>query len=233
MPDIDPDILDALRRTDTPTVCNALEIAMGGRTASGFTKDPVVSADVSLPAIVGFAHTAKIRAGSAAEIAPDTLRELRLSYYDYVASGTSPSLVVIEDTDWPRPVGAYWGEVNVAIHKGLGIAGTLTNGLLRDLDELDEGYQVIAGAVGPSHAFVHITELDCPVTVFGMTVRPNDLVHADRHGAVVIPAPHIVQIADAIDTVTRKEQPILRAARANGFSVAKLREAWSEAEDIH
>ena len=112
---------------------------------------------------------------------------MRLGYYDYVASGPGPNVVVIEDTDWPQPIGAFWGEVNVAIHKGLGIAGTLTNGSLRDLGELDKGYQVVAGAIGPSHAFVHVEELDCPVTVFGLRIEPGDLVHADRHGAVIIP----------------------------------------------
>jgi regulator of RNase E activity RraA len=122
--------------------------------------------------------------------------------------------------------------MQVAQHKGLGIAGTLTNGVLRDLGMLDPGYQVIAGSVGPSHAFVHVIELDVPVTVFGMAVRPGDLIHADRHGAVVIPAQHIENMPAAIDIVVRKEQPILRAARSPGFTVEKLRAAWLEADEI-
>ena len=230
---IAPETLAALRGADTPTVCNALEIAMGGRTATGFTKQPAVCVDPTLPPIVGFARTARIRAASPAEMAPEALRELRLSYYEYVAAGPDPRLVVIEDTDWPQPVGAFWGEVNVAIHKGLGTAGAVTNGSLRDLGELDEGYQVVAGAIGPSHAFVHVTEMDCPVGVLGMRVRPGDLVHADRHGAVVVPEPQIAAIAAAIDTVRRKERPILDAARREGFDIAKLRAAWAEGEDVH
>ena len=230
---ISPDTLAALRGADTPTVCNALEIAMGGRTANGFTKQPVVCADPGLPPVVGFARTAKIRAASAPEMPPDRVREIRLGYYEYVASGPDPAVVVIEDTDWPRPVGAFWGEVNVAIHKGLGLAGAVTNGSLRDLGELDAGYQVVAGAVGPSHAFVHVTETDCPVSVFGVTVKPGDLVHADRHGAVVVPARHFDGIAAAIDTVRRKERPILEAARKPGFDIARLRAAWKEGEDVH
>ena len=233
MNSIPPHTLAALRAADTPTVCNALEIAMGGRTASGFTKQPVVCADPRLPPIVGLARTAKIRAASPAVITAEALRELRLSYYEYVAAGPDPTLVVIEDTDWPQPVGAFWGEVNVAIHKGLGTAGAVTNGSLRDLGELDEGYQVVAGAIGPSHAFVHVTETDCPVGVFGMEVAPGDLVHADRHGAVVVPAAHFSEIGAAIDTVRRKERPILEAARKEGFDIARLRAAWAEGEDVH
>lgn len=226
------EILALLRRTDTPTICNALEHVMGGRTAEGFTKSPVVAADPGLPPIVGYARTAKIRASSPAQKPAAEVRALRMAYYEYAVSGPGPNVMVIEDTDWPHCIGGFWGEMQVAQHKGLGVAGTLTNGVLRDLGMLDPGYQVIAGSVGPSHAFVHVTEIDVPVTVFGLNVRPNDLIHADRHGGVLIPAEHFERLPAAIDIVIRKEQPILKAARAPGFTVEKLRAAWLEADQI-
>lgn len=229
---ITAETLAVLRRHDTPTVCNALEHAMGGRTAEGFTKSPTVCADPALPPIVGFARTARIRAASPAERPPAEVRALRMDYYAYVAGGVGPNLVVIEDTDWPHCIGGFWGEVQVAQHKGLGVAGTLTNGVLRDLGMLDPGYQVLAGSIGPSHAFVHVTAIDVPVSVFGMHVSPGDLVHADRHGGVVIPAAHVEEMPAAIDVVLRKERPILAAARAPDFTVEKLRAAWLEADTI-
>ena len=234
MHDLTPETLAALRDTDTPTVCNALEIAMGGRTACGFTRQPVVCADPRLPPVVGFARTAKIRAASPAELPPDKVREVRLGYYEYVAAGPDPTVVVLEDTDWPQPVGAFWGEVNVAIHKGLG------NRRSRDQRQLARSRRAGRGLPGggrrrgaEAHAFVHVTETDCPVSVFGMSVEPGDLVHADRHGAVVISARHFPAIAAAIDTVKRKERPILEAARKPGFDIAGLRAAWAEGEDVH
>ena len=229
---ISAETLAVLRRNDTPTVCNALEHVMGGRTAEGFTKYPTVCADPALPPLVGFARTAKIRASSPAQKPAADVRALRMAYYEYVAGGAGPNVVVIEDTDWPHAIGGFWGEMQVAQHKGLGIAGTVTNGVLRDLGMLDPGYQVVAGSVGPSHAFVHVTEIDVPVTVFGMQVMPDDLIHADRHGAVVIPASFIEMMTAAIDVVVRKEQPILKAARAPGFTVEKLKAAWIEADQI-
>ena len=232
MPLISLATLAILRKHDTPTICNALEHAMGGRTAEGFTKSPVVCADPSLPPIVGFARTAKIRASSPAQKPAAEVRDLRMKYYEYVSAGGGPNVVVIEDTDWPRCIGGFWGEMQVAQHKGLGVAGTLTNGVLRDLGMLDPGYQVIAGSVGPSHAFVHVTETHVPVTVFGMTVKPGDLIHADRHGAVVIPGAYFDKMPAAIELVVRKEQPILKAARAPGFNVEKLKAAWLEADEI-
>ena len=219
-------ILAALRAVDTPTACNALDVVLGGRTAVGFTRHPVVAADPYLPAIVGFARTARVRAASPPLASPEEVRALRLDYYDYMEAGPQPTICVIEDTDWPHCVGAYWGEVNVAIHNGLGIHGTLTNGILRDLGMLEAGYQVIAGSVGPSHAFVHVTELDIPVNILGMPVRPGDLVHADRHGAVVLPKEHLAALPQAIAQVQEKEAVVLSAARAPGFNARKLREVW-------
>src|SRR6218665_4155838 len=164
MPTISPETLAALRKGAAPTVCNALEHVMGGRTAEGFTKTPVVCADPSLPPVVGFARTARIRATSPAQKPAAEVRALRMQYYEHVSAGEGPNIAVIEDTDWPHCIGGFWGEMQVAQHKGLGVAGTLTNGVLRDLGMLDEGYQVIAGSVGPTHPFLHMNELQLPAT---------------------------------------------------------------------
>ena len=226
------DSLAALRAVDTPTICNAIEAVEGARRGTGFTRHPVVAVDPALPPMVGYARTARIRAAEPPDLTPDRVRAMRLEYYEYIASA-GPTVVAIEDADWPQPVGAFWGEVNVAIHKGFGVAGAITNGLVRDLGMLDPGFQVLASAVGPSHAFVHLIEFDCPVNVFGLDVRPGDLVHADRHGAVVVDPATAPRLPEGIDLVLRKEKPILDAARGPDFSVEKLRQAWGAAEDVH
>ena len=182
--------------------------------------------------MVGFARTARIRASAPSKQSPDEQRTFRLGYYEYMAGGTSTSVVVMEDED-AEPIGSFWGEVNVAIHKGLGLAGTLTNGLLRDIGTLDPGYQVVAGAVGPSHAFVHVTAIDCPVTVLGLSIHPGDLIHADRHGAAVIPAHLVEKMPAAIDTLFRRERPILAPARRPGFDIAALHAVWGTEDDVH
>ena len=149
------------------------------------------------------------------------------------AASLQPTIVIIEDTDVPAGVGAYWGEVNVAIHLGLGVKGVLTNGSMRDLGDVDEGFQVLAGTIGPSHAYVHLTDLAVPVTVHGLKIVPGDLIHADRHGAVVIRPEHTHLLPEAIDEVKRRETPILEAARAEGFDLATLLQLWSDTDDVH
>jgi regulator of RNase E activity RraA len=227
------EVFAALTAVDTPTVCNAIELVLGRRTAEGFTIRPVLAAHPNLPAIVGYARTGLILSSLTSEDSPDAVRARRIAYYRYVAAHPGPAVVVLQDID-PRPgLGAFWGEVNVAIHKGLGARGVLTNGSMRDLGAVDPGFQILAGSLSPSHAFVRIEEFECPVEVFGLRAKPNDLVHADRHGAVIIDPELARELPRAIDLVTRKEAPILRAARSPGFTVEKLIEAWGEAEDIH
>ncbi len=227
------EVFAALTAVDTPTVCNAIELVLGRRTAEGFTTRPVLAAHPNLPAVVGYARTGLIRSSQPSEESPGALRARRIAYYSYVAAQPSPAVVVLQDVDPCPGLGAFWGEVNVAIHKGLGAQGVLTNGSMRDLGAVDPGFQILAGSLSPSHAFVRIEEFDCPVEVFGLKVKPNDLIHADRHGAVVIDLEIAHELPRAIDLVARKEALVLRAARSPGFTVEKLIEAWGEAEDIH
>jgi regulator of RNase E activity RraA len=227
------ELLALLRSVDTPTVCNALEHVMGGRTNEGFTAAPVIPLDPALPPIVGFARTARLRCSQASSEPPAVVRARRLEWYRYVSASPQPAIAVIQDEDPRRGLGAFWGEVNVALHKGLGVAGVLTDGSMRDLGTVDPGFQVLAGSVMPSHAFVHLAAIDVPVEVFGLAVKPGDLLHADRHGAVRIAPEHLAGLAEAIALVARKEAPLLAAARAAGFDVEALYRAWGEAEDVH
>lgn len=231
---ITPELLAELARADTPTVCNALEIVAPQRRATGFTTKPLVVAFPTLPPIVGIARTATIRARAPSSRPAGQLKALRLDYYRHVAAaGGLPTIVVIQDLDPEPGFGAFWGEVNSAVHKGLGCLGCVTNGSIRDLDVLAPGFQLLAGSVGPSHAWVHLETIACDVEVHGMIVRDGDLVHADRHGAVVIPAEAAPLLPEAIALCGRREAPILAAARAPGFNADKLAAAWAEAEDIH
>ncbi len=225
--------LAALARHDTPTICNALEIVVPERRALGFTTQPLVCADPSLAPIVGYARTATIRAVEPSSLSPAELRQGRADYYTYVAAPPQPTIAVIQDLD-PRPgFGAFWGEVNSTIHEALGCLGSVTNGSIRDLDVLAPGFQLLAGCVGPSHAHVHIVDFAGQVNVGGMTVRDGDLIHADRHGAVVVPAEAAGRLAEAVDLVSRREAVILEACRRPGFDVETLKRAMADSAEIH
>jgi regulator of RNase E activity RraA len=230
---IEERLLEHLRAFDTPTICNALEVVAPDRRATGFTSTPFVCAFPELKPIVGFARTATIRAAEPSTRSPAEAKALRLAYYEYVASPPMPTITVLQDLDPEPGFGAFWGEVNTAIHKGLGVAGCITNGSIRDLDLIAPEFQLLASKVGPSHAWVRVEEIEVPVEVHGMAVSHGDLIHADRHGAVVIPLDLLDRIPAAIELLTRREAAILKVARLPGFDAEKLKAAMAEAEEIH
>lgn len=225
--------MKALQQFDTPTICNALEIVVPERRGHGFTVEHMICRDPSMPPMVGLAKTATIRAVAPSTRSGEEAAAHRLAYYEYVADASTPTISVIQDLD-PNPgVGAFWGEVNTAIHKGLGCQGVVTNGSIRDLDQCAPGFQLLAGMVGPSHAYVHTVDFGGTVNVFGMTVSDGDLIHADCHGAVVIPAHAVSEIAAAVDLLVKREAVVLKCARAEGFTIDDLRQALSQAAEIH
>lgn len=224
------DFIKSLAEFDTPTISNAIEVAQGQRGYERFSRGTPVHAMNGAKAMVGYARTAKISGLKPPTETPDVIKARRLDYFKYMAEGTGPSVCVIEDVDAPNCVSAWWGEVHTAVHKGLGMSGALTNGVVRDLDDHEPGFPVVAGSIGPSHMFVHVTEIDTPVTVFDLTILPGELVHADQHGAVIIPEEVLPKLGAAIQTLLNSEQIIIGPAREPGFDIDKLLEAWKEFE---
>lgn len=229
-PTVPDEILEQLSGLDTPTVCNALEVVAPARRGSGYTVSPLVCAHPGLGPIVGYARTATIRAMQPSGLTADAAAATRLAYYRHVAEAPGPTVTVIEDLDPVPGYGAWWGEVNTHVHRGLGSLGVLTNGSIRDLDACAEGFQLLAGSIGPSHAYVHVVEIGVTVTVAGMTVRPGDLLHADRHGAVTIPVEVAAQVPAAAAEIARAEHVLIEASCRAGFGMGDLERILGGAE---
>jgi regulator of RNase E activity RraA len=221
--------LKILERWDTPTICNGLELVAPERRAIGFTVEPMVAADHKLSPIVGLARTGLIRAKEKPR-GPIPSRE---DWYEYVEAGDLPTIAVIQDIDDRPGYGAFWGEVQSTVHHALGVLGCVTNGSFRDLDMWAPGFQMVGGRIGPSHAHVHMVQMRCQVNIFGMLADHDDVIHADYHGAVVIPAEAVKKLPAAIDLISRREKVILDMAKAPGFSAAKMRAALKQAGEIH
>ena len=224
------DLLTLLKKVDTPTVCNAIEVVEGKRGFNQFTRGTMLSSAPEEGAIVGFARTAKISAIAPPSEPPEVIKARRMDYYRHMASGPRPAIAVVEDVDGAEAIGAYWGEINTSIHKGFGLSGALTNGVMRDLGDLPEGFPVIAGSIGPSHGFVHVKEIATPVTIFGLTINNGDFVHADRHGALVVPSQHLDHLAAGIRKLLDTERIILDAAQNADFDFEKFEAAWAAFE---
>jgi regulator of RNase E activity RraA len=225
--------LAALARIDTPTICNTLDILSPAHQAKGFIVEPFVCLDPRMKPIVGYARTATCRATEPSSVTGQAAMDKRFAYWAYLDEGPKPAISIVQDLDGAQAgFGAFWGEVNSNIHKALGCLGTVTNGSIRDLDAFADGFQAIAGLVGPSHAHVHLVDFAVDVNVLGMVVRDGDLVHADCHGAVVIPHDVARDVVKTSELQARREAVVLAACTGKGFTLEKLKKAYKDAAKV-
>jgi regulator of RNase E activity RraA len=217
--------LEFLQSIDTPTVCNLVEIVVPERRGHGYTVKHLHCPFPELAPIVGFAKTVTFKAKDAVPLGQAGYMQKRLDYLDYVAAAPRPSIMVMEDLDGEHAgYGAFWGEVQSNVHKALGALGVVTNGSIRDIPMIASGFQMLAGSIVPSHAYVHVVDFGVDVTVHGMAVKSGDLIHADRHGAIVVPGDKIDAMRSALDGLSAREAKIIAAARA-GADIAAIKAA--------
>jgi len=221
--------LEELKQFDTPTVCNAIEFFGVRPKSAGFMRPSIRKVFDNGRRMVGYAVTAKI---AAATPPTEGQKPLAAQYYARVQAAPKPTVTVLQDVD-PEPIGSFWGEVQVSIHRALGCVGVITNGGVRDLDEVKGlGFEYFSSCLLVSHAYVHVAAVDGPVEVGGLTVHPGDLLHADIHGVTVIPAAVAPHLAEACRAAQQAETPVIdncrKHAAAGDVEMARLMEWRAE-----
>jgi len=175
-----------LKRWNTPTIYNGWELVTKRNAgADAFNLEETRDFMPQMGPMVGYAVTVVIEPSNSAhrKTNPTAFAE----YLRYVAGVPGPKIVVVQDLDKPHTVGAFWGEVNSNMHRSLGCVGTIIDGAIRDVDEMtNAGFKALARRLCVGHAFVTVVRWNCEVKVFGCKVRPGDLIHADKHGFLVI-----------------------------------------------
>lgn len=175
-----------LKRWNTPTIYNGWEqITRRDVARDGFNLEETRDFMPAMGPMVGYAVTVVIEPSSARHKAN---AHAWRQYRDYVASVPGPKIAVVQDLDKPAVIGSFWGEVNSNTHRALGCVGTITDGAIRDVDEMtNAGFKAIARRLCVGHAHVTPLRWGHAVTVFGTTIQPNHLIHADKHGFLAIP----------------------------------------------
>ena len=220
MEPLEPAILDRLRKFNTPTVANAIEVFDVRPRNEGFMRPEVRCIFPGLGVMVGYSVTLKIRSvtpGATGAALPPSV------HWREMMKVPAPRVVVVEDLDEPSGLGSLWGEVNANMHRAMGCVGAVTNGSVRDLDEVEPlGFHFFASHIAVSHAYVHMVEVGTPVRVGGLTVRPGDLLHGDRHGVTNIPRDLAARIPEGVKVVDTMERQIINYSQSPEFTVEGL-----------
>jgi regulator of RNase E activity RraA len=221
-----------LKRWNTPTIYNGWEqITQRDSAHECFNLEETVDFMPQMGPMVGYAVTVIIEPGNPEhKIAnPGAWSQYRA----YIAEAPGPKIVVVQDLDKPQVLGSFWGEVNSNIHKALGCVGTITDGAIRDLDEMtNAGFKALARRMCVGHAHVRPVRWNCEVEVFGCTITPGQLIHADRHGFLAIPFEDQIDLLGAAKFMDSNEcKTVIQAARStSGLKTPQMLESFDQAD---
>jgi regulator of RNase E activity RraA len=181
-----------------------------------------------LPAVVGYAVTARVRT------AVPPMEGGRYSYWrgDWwkkILTIPEPRIVVLQDIGRPPGVGAFVGEVYANILKALGCTAVLTNGAVRDLPQARSiSFQMFAGNISVSHAYAHLFDMGETVKIGNLEVQPGELLLGDLHGVVSIPFEIAARVPAAARGILERRQHLIKLCRAKGFTLDRLEEGRRE-----
>jgi 4-hydroxy-4-methyl-2-oxoglutarate aldolase len=115
---------------------------------------------------------------------------------------------------------SVWGELTTLIAQARGLAGMVTDGMVRDSREIFQiGLPVFAGGLTPNSPFKDgPAKINVPVTCGGIAVRPGDIVVGDADGVVVVPQEVAETVLERVSAIQAKEAGI-RAEIAAGHLI--------------
>lgn len=220
-----------LKRWNTPTIYNGWEqITRRDAARDAFNLEETRDYMPQMGPMIGYAVTLVIEPSNKSHKAKHA--DAASEYRRYVAQQPGPKIVVVQDLDMPAVLGSFWGEVNANTHRALGCVGTITDGAIRDVDEMtNAGFKALARRLCVGHAHAWPVHWNCEVEVFGRTIRPGQLIHADKHGFLAVDRdeePELLEAARFMDT--NECDTVIAAARSSpGLSTELLLENLAKA----
>jgi regulator of RNase E activity RraA len=213
--------LEALRKWPTCAISNGIELFNFQPRNEGFMLPEIQSQLPDQGIMIGYAVTGVITADTS-----EGRRVPPTEWWELIQKVPEPRIIVHHDVDRPV-IGSFWGEVNGNIHKALGCAGVVTDGSVRDLDEVKEiGFQYYASCVTVSHAYVHLVEIGAPVKVGGLRVKTGDLLMADKHGVIKVPLEIAKDVPKACQMMEDWERKVINFCKSKDFNVEGLKERF-------
>ncbi len=209
--------LQVLASLDTPTICNAIEtFGVRGR-IEGFLGMDIHCLFPELGTMIGYALTVKVDS-TTPEVPGDD--EVWREWVRAMDAAPKPIVLVFQDIG-PQPrKSAHIGEVMVTIARRLGVTGLITNGGVRDINEVRAlGFHYFSAGIVPSHGNPRLLQVNVPVSLDGVKIEPGDLLHGDTNGATTIPLSIAERVADAVLQVQAKEGELMGYIKSDEFTL--------------
>jgi regulator of RNase E activity RraA len=220
VPPISEKDLAFLKSVDSPTVANAIEPFKVRDRTEGFIGGEVRALFPEMPPMVGVALTVTMTNTPGAPPG----RESYWRMYDVMAQMPAPSVLVVQDVSGAPSRCALSGEVMATRAMRLGSVGMVTDGGLRDVDEVRRlGFGYFARYVVVSHGNFGVVDVGEPVMLDGQEVRTGDILHGDANGIVIVPRQVLDGLPEAVQEVRSRERANMDFINSAEYSIAAER----------
>ena len=227
-----PQQIQQLKSFETCLIADAIE-SFGVRLRNeGFATVGFRCLFKCLPPRVGYAATCKVR--SANPPVTGSRYEERTDWWKHITSIPVPRVLVMQDIDDPPGTGAFFGKVHANVLMAMGCVGAVTNGAARELPGIEaSGFQVFAGRLAISRAYIHVVEYGGPVEVGNLTIHPGELIHGDRHGIITVPHELVPRLPAAARAIGEKKQELIDLSRNPGTTPEEFSQGIKELLDFN
>ncbi|MGH9326560.1 MAG: RraA family protein [Terriglobia bacterium] len=218
-----------LRSVDTPTLSNAIELLKLRPSHEGFTPLQIRAFFPELGRMCGYAVTAQVETMTkSGESNLDTTVEL----YRAVGESTKPAVVVLQEVGGHPDYATHCGEVMATTFQRLGATGLVSDCAVRDIPEVRRlGFHFFARGAVASHGHFRIVRVGLPVQIHGLVIHPQDMIHGDENGLILVPKGGLERLPGVVDSVREAEGKMLEFLRGPQFSVDGLRKQIEEARE--
>jgi 4-hydroxy-4-methyl-2-oxoglutarate aldolase len=220
MPEANSSIIDYLKTIDTPTISNAIEQLHLRPRSEGFTPLQVRCLYPDFGPMCGYAVTAQVET-----MTQGNPREERgyVELFEAVEKSPKPAVVAFQEVGGSPDYATHCGEVMATFFTRLGGIGLVTDAAVRDVAEVRAlGFHYFARGVVASHANFRIVRVGVPITVMGLVIRPQDILHGDMNGLIQIPAEAAEGLPKAIESVRTGERRLMDMTKDPGFTASQL-----------
>lgn len=209
--------LDALKKIDTPTLCNAIETFNVRGRVDGFLGMSIKCFFPEMGPMVGYALTVTVDSTT-----PELSRDIEVWKEWVLEMDRYPKPVVLVFKDiGPEPKkSAHMGEVMATLAKRLGVVGLISDGGVRDLVEVQKlGLHFFAPGCVASHGNPRLLAVGEPVIIDGVLISSGDLIHADLNGVTLVPNIDLQSLFQEVEKIQNEEHELMDYIESPDFTI--------------
>jgi 4-hydroxy-4-methyl-2-oxoglutarate aldolase len=225
----DAELLEELKKIDTPTVTNVVATYPGADLCLGlynpwsenwYTDNRLSCWYPELGPMAGYAVTCTY------SIPDPTYTELTLiDVLEAMDKLAKPSIFCFQQkfpAELADKVGLSGGNMTSSM-RGCGAIGAVSNGPSRDIHEIRPmDFQYMTRGICAGHGPQAIQAVQVPVSISGMDVSPGEIIHMDENGAVKFPADRLEEVVtNAKALLEIEDERVGSLLKANGLEEVK------------